>query len=298
MAVGVVPDALGLAAVRAAYAALILGVVGGLVLATGVLSGRTAARASTVAGVLALDRAGDAPDARRAEAVAALVARCMTARSLPWTPWIEPPPSIPDAELDPVAWAARWGLGVSTTVGRTEPAPPADPNLDAIGAMASDEREKYRDALDGPAGCRTGATDTVYGLRARASAPLQASLRALDRRVAASSAAQRATDAWRRCVEPIAGRRALDRRTLPSGLREDIARRIDDLGLVGGLMALQVEERRIAVVLAGCDVRYEQARAEAAAPFEAAYVDEHRPALERIGADIRSAEAALPTLPP
>ncbi len=44
--------------------------------------------------------------------------------------------------------------------------------------------------------------------------------------------------------------------------------------------------------------RYEQARAEAAAPIEAAFVSEHRAALAAIGAGIRAAEAALPTLPP
>lgn len=67
---------------------------------------------------------------------------------------------------------------------------------------------------------------------------------------------------------------------------------------MAGLIALQVEERRVAMVLAGCDAAYEQARAEAAAPIEAAFVSEHRAALAAIGAGIRAAEAALPTLPP
>src|SRR4029453_5545274 len=115
-AVGLVRHTVGLASMRAAYAALILGILSGLVLATGVLSGRGHTEASTIAGVLALDRPGEDLDRRRAEAVAALVARCMAGLGLTWTPWVEPTPTVPDAELDPAAWAARWGFGVSTTV--------------------------------------------------------------------------------------------------------------------------------------------------------------------------------------
>jgi hypothetical protein len=287
--------------VRAAYTALILGIIGGLVLAAGVLSGRGDVSATTVAGVLALDRPGVDPDRRRAQAVAILVARCMTGRGFVWTPWVEPPPAFPDAELDPVAWASRWGFGVSTTVGLPEPSAASDPNLVALAALRPtvvDGRDGYRDALDGPHGCRTAETEAVYGLRERALAPIRASLLDLDAQIAASPAAERATDAWRECVEPVAGGHALDRRTLPFELRDRSVRQLADLSRMAGLMALQVEERRVAMVLAGCDAAYEHARAEAAAPIEAAFVSEHRAALAAIGAGIRAAEAALPTLPP
>jgi hypothetical protein len=297
VALGLVRHTVGLASMRAAYAALILGFLSGLVLATGVLSGRGHTEASTVAGVLALHRTGADLDRRHAEAVAALVARCMAGRGLPWTPWVEPPPTVPDAELDPTAWAVRWGLGVSTTVGRPEPEPASDPNLASIAATSPADRERYREALDGRGGCRTAATDSVYGIRDRALAPLQESLRDLEARIAASPAAVQAKETWRRCVEPVAAGHTLDPRTLQSNLREWFVQRLMALGHIGGLVALQVDERRVATVLAECDARYEQARVDAAEPFEAAFLGVHRTTLEAIGAAIRSAEAALPTVP-
>jgi hypothetical protein len=186
---------------------------------------------------------------------------------------------------------------VSTMVGRPEPEPPSDPNLDSVATSSPDARDGYREALDGRGGCRTTATDSVYGIRERALAPLQASLRDLEAGIAASAAAVRATDTWRRCVEPVADGRALDPRTLPSSLRERSMQRLMALGQIGGLVALQVDERRVATILAECDARYERARADAAEPFEATFVGEHRTTIEAIGAAIRSAEAALPTVP-
>ena len=283
---------------RAAYAALILGIVAGLVLATGVLSSRTDRETTTVAGVLALEQPGDDGDARRAEAVAVLTARCMTTRGFQWAPSVEPPPSIPDAELDPVTWAARWGFGVSTVVGRPEPVSPRDPNVQAVTAMPPDEGDAYRDALDGPAGCRTVATEHVYGLREREMAPVRASLRELDEKIAASPGAARATAAWAHCVGPVADGRPLEPRTLSPELRDAFVQRLARLGQVTGVVALQVEERRVATIMARCDVDYQRARGEVAAPFEAAFVAQHRRRLEATGAAIRSAEAALPTLPP
>src|SRR4029453_9524500 len=97
-------------------------------------------------------------DRRHAEAVAALVARCMAGLGLTWTPWVEPTPTVPGAELDPAVWAARWGFGVSPTVGRPEPEPASDPNLASIAATSPADRERYREALDGRGGRRTGPT--------------------------------------------------------------------------------------------------------------------------------------------
>src|SRR6185295_14624327 len=105
--------------------------------------------ATTVASVLSLDRPGEDLDRHHAEAVAALVVRCMAGRGLTWTPWVEPPPTVPDSDLDPAGWAGRWGFGVSTTVGRPEPEPASDPNLGSIAATSPDDREGYREALDG-----------------------------------------------------------------------------------------------------------------------------------------------------
>src|SRR4029453_15185847 len=117
-ALGLVRHTVGLASMRAAYAALILGILSGLVVETGVLSGHGHTQARDIASVLALRRPGEGLNRRHAEAVTALVAQCMAGLGLTWTPWVEPTPTVPDAELDPAAWAARGGVGGATTGGR------------------------------------------------------------------------------------------------------------------------------------------------------------------------------------
>ena len=290
---------------RAAYAALILGIVGGLWLASRVLSADVAPASTTVAGTLALDVDGIDLDKRRSEAVALLVARCMNARGLAWQPWIETAPSVPDAELEPVAWAERWGFGVSTTLGRRI-SPPADRNLTAVDAMPADMQARYRDALYGTAaddpGCQRSANDTVYGLRERFLAPLRHALTDLDAGIAADPRAIHAVDEWRLCVAPIAGPDRPERRTLAQQLIARFQARVDVIGTTPAGMAeqlaLQTDERRVAATLARCEARFAESRASVAAPFEAAFVTRHREELTRIGTAIRDAEAALPTMPP
>jgi len=151
-------------------------------------------------------------------------------------------------------------------------------------------------------GCHATATDAVFGLRDRLLAPLRPGLDALDARIAAASAAARAVATWRACVGPVAGGLAVDRRSLPGALLERFAARVGSVGSgpssVAGLAALQADERRVAIVLAECELAYTTERSAAAASYEAAFVAEHRTALEGIGSAIRAAEGALPTLPP
>ncbi len=291
---------------RAAYAALILGIVGGLWLASRVLSAGVASASTTVAATLAVDVDATDLDARRSEAVAVLVARCMNARGLAWQPWIETAPTVPDAELEPVAWAERWGFGVSTTLGRPRISPPADRNLTAVDAMPADMQARYRDALYGTAaddpGCQRSANDTVYGLRERFLAPLRHALTDLDAGIAADPRAIHAVDEWRLCVAPIAGPDRPERRTLAQQLIARFQARVDAIGTTPAGMAeqlaLQTDERRVAATLARCEARFAESRASVAAPFEAAFVTRHREELTRIGTAIRDAEAALPTMPP
>ena len=146
------------------------------------------------------------------------------------------------------------------------------------------------------------ATEAVYGMRDRSLAALRPALVALDARIAADPAAARALAVWRACVRPVAGGLALDRRSLSGALLERYMRRSSMIEsgtlAVAGLAALQAEERRVATVVAACEVVFAVDRAVAAAPHEAAFVAAHRDELRSIGAAIRAAEAALPTLPP
>jgi hypothetical protein len=290
--------------VRAAYAALVVGLIGGLALATAVLSSR-GDRPLTVAAALRIDRPAGELEGRRSEAVAALVAQCMARHGLRWTAVAEPAPPIPDPDLGPVDWAKRWGFGVSTTVGTPPVVTGLDPNMAGLEAVDPALRDVYRRALhgDGPVpGCHATATDSVFGLRDRLLAPLRPALEALDARIAADPAAARAVAAWRACVAPVAGGLAVDRRVLPGALVERFAARVRSVvpgpSSVAGLAALQADERRVATAVAECELAYARGRTAAAASHEAAFVAEHRQALEGIGAAIRAAEAALPTLPP
>jgi hypothetical protein len=292
--------------VRAAYGALILGLAGGLWLAGQALSITTGPVPTTVADALGLDRVEVDIDARRSEAVAVLVARCMAAHGLPWEPRIEPPAAVPDPDLEPIAWAERWGFGISTLVGRHMAEAPHDPERVSIETLPREDRDGYRAALSGTGptdvGCQRAATDAVYGLRDRLLAPLKPGLTDLDGRIAADGAARQAVEAWRRCVAPIADGRTPERRTFATTLVQGFVTRSAMLGLgppgATGRLALQVEERRVAATLARCEAAFVKARADVAGPYEAAFVAQHGAELERIGAAIRDAEAALPTMPP
>jgi hypothetical protein len=290
--------------VRAAYAALLFGLLGGLGLATVVLSSRSAAPV-TIAAVLGTKVPPPELARRRAEAVAVLTAECMARRGVRWLPVPEAPPSIPDADLGPVDWARRWGFGVSTAIGRAEPAASADSNLAALERATPEQRDAALRALHGDGaepGCQVTANGAVYGLRDRLLAPLKGPLDALGARIDADPAAARALRAWRSCVAPVAAGLPLDRRSLPGALLERFARSAGALapnpGWVAGLAALQADERRVATVVARCEEAYTIDRAGVIARHEAEFVGEHLATLDRVGSAIRAAEAALPTLPP
>jgi hypothetical protein len=255
--------------------------------------------------VLGLDVPGSDIDRRRAEAVAVLVARCMTQHGFAWTPWVEPPPSVPDPGLAPIPWAERWGFGISTVAGRPRPAEPGDPNLTTLGTVGPDEREMLRRALygvRGRSGCRDAANDEVFGLRERLMAPIHPDLVELDARIAADGAAVSLLSAWRACVAPVmSGSSAVERSEVPARLMAGISDRLAGLiqtpAAVARLAALQAEERRAATVLARCEEAFSAGRSLVAAPFEASFTREHGDELRRVGAEIRAAEAALPTAP-
>jgi hypothetical protein len=292
-------DAIRLAAVRAAYLALLLGLVGGLGLATAVLS-EAADRPTTVAAALGL-RSDAALDDRRSVAVAVLTAACMRRLGLDWAHTVEPAPTIPNADLDPIAWADRWGFGISTAVAQPSVPPDTDPNLAAVAAMPVAAQSVYRAALHGAtgrSGCHETANATVYGLRDRLLAPLRPSLDALEAEIASDPGALRALGSWHDCVAGVSAGATIDRRSLPGALVQRFIGRMSAPIDSGDLPALQAEERRVAGVLARCEVGYADAKATAAARHETMFVARHREVLRTIGDAIRAAEAALPTLPP
>ena len=286
---------------RIASATLVLALVGGLGLAAAVLWGGPP-RPATVAELLGLEPAGPELDARRANAVAVLIADCMGRRGLSWRPVPEPLPAIPDPELDPVAWADRWGFGISTTADRPLPRGVADPNLSTLASLPPTAQRGYRLALHGTAGhpgCHEAATERVYGLRDRLLEPIRAELDRLDQDIDADPGTAKALATWRGCVAEVSSGYTIDRRTLPGALMEQFAN--GTAGSRGGrvkLRALQSEERRVAGVIARCEVAYGAARRQVAARHEARLIAAHKDELVRIGAAIRAAEAALPTLPP
>ena len=287
-------------AVRAAYLALVLGLAGGLGLATVVLSGGRAA-AVTVAAALDLDDGADL-DRRREAAVAVLTARCMASLGFDWLAIPDSAPSVPDASLDPVSWADRWGFGVSTMIDRSESTPLPDRNLEALARLPAAEQTAARSALHGSSvrpGCAELASTDVYGTRERAMAPIRAALEALDAEIAADSAALTALHAWAVCVAPVSDGLAAQRGSLAGALSRGFAARVDTVRHdPSGLATLQVEERSTAGVLARCEAAFVEARAKIAAPHEAAFVRRHRAELASIGAAIRAAEAAWPTSEP
>ena len=265
---------------------------------------------TTVRSALGLDGA-DPPglDRRRAEAVERVVAACMARQGFPYHPVADPGPAIPDAELDPIAWAERWGFGVSTAIGWTQAAPSLrDPNVALAERLGPAEAQRYRAALIGTegqdGGCRAAGADTIHGLRQRLLAPLSQPLSALQAAIDRDPRTRTVRTAWVACIRRAAdtiGIRAGDRtrdRLVPVAL-DVLARRLAALAPDDetGLARLQAAERRSAVSIARCESSYAAGRAAVAEPYEAAFVRAHRADLRRIGAAIRAAEAALPNLP-
>lgn len=300
---------------RAGYAAFGLGVllsIGG-VLALGAITPTVPGYpVESVNAVLGLDGPDAADlDGRRAAAVAALIARCMAAHGLPYPTAVEAPPAIPDASLDPEAWAARWGFGVSASLGQVSDAAdqvaPEDPAApDPVAAFLAErdptERARYRDALYGTApaaGCQPQATETVYGLRPRLLAPLRADLEALEASIEADPAMRPVRDAWTHCAslavrELALGPEATHRERLPGRLLAWFGARAHAVSDTAARDALFTLERRVAVAVARCEQGFVTARARVAGPHESSFVAAHRAALEAIGAAIRQAEAAYP----
>ena len=265
---------------RAGWWALIVGLVVGGALALAIATPIAAPdhEQGPVLRALDLER-GSALDARRAAAVADAAERCLAGHGVMADVPVEAPPSIPDADLDPVAWAERWGFGVATAA----QLPPV--GVPAVAPAPLDGLERS---------CRDAAADEVYGLRDRLLAPLRPALEALGATIDADPASRAADAAWVDCARRATEEEVTDlpRPTAPGRL--DVLRAWFAARSMDPDPWLVALERRVAASIARCDVLRVEGRRSAAAPHERAFVRAQRDALARIGAAIRAAEATYP----
>lgn len=256
---------------------------------------------ATIAGALGLDETDAVElDRERATVVNAMTARCMAARGLPYPATVEPPPVIPDASLDPVAWADRWGFGVTTSVGTTGASTVVvDPVEDLVASWPANEKERYRAALRGNdevPGCLPRATDAVYGARDRLLAPLEPAFRSLEASVEGDQRMTPIRDAWTVCARSVAlplhiAEAEVARDRLPSRLIDWFVAALTQPGGGAGQRLLAIRERTVAGAIARCDMAFSKARTVVAAPYEAEFVARHRTELQAIGVAIREAES-------
>jgi hypothetical protein len=234
--------------------------------------------------------------AREARVVQHRIAACMGTLGLPYREFVDPPPAIPDADLGPREWAAKWGFGVSTSVGFVNAMPPAtDPNLAYIDSLVPSDRETYRAALFGSAtkpGCNGQANALVYGRHDRLLAGLAPDLARLEDQVVGDARSVEADAGWMACIATESFR--------PSGRRRFGQEAIDLLtrrleAIMGpppgdpdvdrsALAGLQTFEIKLALRGIDCD---EQVRAVTEAvrlEAESRFVDAHRAALDDIKA--------------
>jgi hypothetical protein len=235
--------------------------------------------------------------AREARVVQDRIAACMAALGLPYREFVDPPPAIPDAELGPREWAAKWGFGVSNSIGVLNAMPPAtDPNLAYVDSLAPNDQGAYRVALFGSSGrpgCNDQANAAVYGRHDRLLAGLAGDLADLETRIAADPRSVEADAGWMACLSSASfrpssrgrfGQEAID--LLTRRLEAIMGPPPGDPGFDRStLEALQTFEIELAVRGFDCD---EQVRAIGEAvrlEYEARFVEDHRAALDDIKAE-------------
>jgi hypothetical protein len=285
-------------ALRAGYLAFVSSLVGTALVAILFLAPPPPPRTIVDALAAPLD---DGLAERRTWAVEASTQACMHALGLPYRPRVGADPVIPDADLDPIAWAERWGFGIATAVG-VAAADTADPADRYLAGLHGSARARYVAALygdgTGRGGCHGSAMDAVHGLRDRELAPLRGPLARLERAIAVDPARSRVLAAWDACVRAL-GIPDTDRATLIERMRASFTERAARVQPDRRLLdAIAADERRVAAGIARCEAGYAAQMAVVVAAHEARFVATHRALLARIGARIRAAEAAYPINPP
>jgi hypothetical protein len=246
---------------------------------------------------------------QEAQAVQHRIAACMAALGLPYIEFVEPAPEIPDQDLGPRDWAAKWGFGISTSVGVADPRPPvADPNLAHIETLPPAEGDAYRAALFGTAssrGCGGDANDAIYGRHDRLLAGLAPDLGALEEQIAGDPRTVDADARWRSCASsPIfqpSSRRAFGREAI-----DDIGRLLKAImGPPPGVAAfdrdalerLQALEIDIALRGIDCDDLVRPALETVRLEDESRFVEAHRAMLDDVKARAVVLDAQLGLAP-
>lgn len=146
----------------------------------------------------------------------------------------------------------------------------------------------------GQAGCHGRALDAVHGLRDRALEPLRERLDGLRTSIEQDPAIPALDAAWDACIRAL-GIQLTDRATLAARMQRSFTERTAAVRADPRLVAaVAEEEQRVASGIARCKATYTAGMAVIAAPYEARFVATYRSLLARIGARIRSTEAAYP----
>ncbi len=249
---------------------------------------------------------------REAQAVQHRIGACMAALGLPYIEFVEPELEIPDQDLGPRDWAAKWGFGISTSVGVAHPRLAApDPNLSHVEALPLPEGESYRAALFGTASspsCIRDANDAIYGRHDRLLAGLAPALTGLEEGIAADPRTVDADARWRSCATSSAlrpsSRRAFGREAI-----DEIGRRLEAImgpppGVAdfdrNALERLQALEIDIALRGIDCDDVVRPVLESVRLEYEARFVEAHRAELDdlKARANVLDAEFGLAPAPP
>ena len=206
-------------------------------------------------------------------------------------------------------WAERWGFGVSTDVGRLPQARAAsDPNRIGLASLPLADRT----AITATPCTGRARVDRVSAVseRRRLSACASVCCHRCDPRSPISMpgspripARLGALDAWRACVASVAGGVV----ARPAAFAADaLIERFDARprarttpASMAGWWRCRPTSGDVAAIVAGCEAAYaSDARAGGRAASKRRFVGDHARRSAAIGAAIRAAEAALPTLPP
>lgn len=233
------------------------------------------------------------------------VADCMADRGFEYQPvpaeaWLSGPFDGAYA-LEPDEFARRYGYGVTTLSPPEEPTV-ENPNREIRDRLPEAERDRYAEAMFGPAaatggtaewdeGCQPRAARLVYGTDGSDDAgrerfaPLLEDLAELWRRISNDPRLREAERAWTRCMVD-AGHPGFGR---PAEAQQSVYQRLEDLRAAGGadgpdpaaVARLRERELRLAVADYACQEEHLHGpRREVAYEWEKRFVAEHRKELE------------------